>query len=142
MGNSKSRQQLSERPLDHPLALTSTAEIVALQSVPPRRMGVMEETGRVFQNDASKTVVGWVDANGIAYRNDYNRTVVGRIDLSTGYIYSADYNKTLVGRVDETGKIYFMSTVVHNSGTNTPVGQIEGPTDSYKFAACAFLTLW
>jgi hypothetical protein len=83
-----------------------------------------------------------VDANGIAYRNDYNRTIVGRVDLATGKISKEDYNKTVVGRVDESGTVYCEGTVVHKSLVNTPVGRIDGPSDSHKFAACALLTLW
>ena len=139
----KSTKELGERPLEHPLALPGTTRIIALQSNPPRDMGVMEVTGRVYQNDYNKSVVGWVDAQGIAYRNDFNRTRVGHVDLSTGNIYQADYNKTLIGRVDrETGMVYFTGTVVHNSSTNTPTCKLEGPKESYYFAGCAFLCLF
>ena len=135
-------EQLSARQMEHPLSLPGQTEIIATQSNPERHLGVMEVTGRVFQNDFNKTVVGWVDANGQAYRNDFNLTKVGSVDLSTGNIYSANYDKTLLGRVDSEGYIYFSGAVVHASQKDTVVGKLVGPKESFYFAACAFLTMW
>lgn len=142
MGN-KAAKQLGERPLEHPLALSASATLVALQSRPEREMGVLETSGRVCQNDAGKTVIGWVDKNGVAYRNDYNRTVVGQVNLETGDVCQADYNKTKVGRVDmATGFVYFSTSVAHASATTSPFGQVKGPPEAYIYGACALLTLW
>ncbi len=137
-----SSAKLGERPLEFPLSLSAPAEIHALQSVPQRHMGTMEQSGRVRQLDYNKSVVGWVDAQGNAFRNDYKRTKVGRVDLATKMIYQEDYNKTLIGRVDETGSIFACSTVVHKSMTDVALGKITGPEESYAYAACAFLLLF
>jgi hypothetical protein len=141
MGNS-STKNLGERPQEFPLSLPGPADIIAVQSVPERHFGIMEETGRVRQMDYNKTVVGWVDAKGNAYRNDYNKTRVGWVDLNTRKIYQADYNKTQIGSVDEEGRIFASSSVVHQSGTNIVIGKIIGPKDSQVFAACAFFLLF
>ena len=138
---STSTKELGNRPLEFPLQLSSTAQIVALQSVPQRVLGTMEETGRVFQLDYNKTIVGWVDSQGNAFRNDYKRTKVGRVDLISREIYQEDFNKTLIGRVDENGLIFPCSSVVHDSLTGVAMGKIDGPKESYIFAACAFLLL-
>lgn len=102
---------------------------------------MIESSGRVRQNDFNCAVVGWVDGQGVAFRNDYNRTKVGHVDLATGIIYSADYNNTKLGSVDGSGQIFFSDSVVHQSATNAPIGQIRGEVGSYKHAACAFFTL-
>lgn len=138
---SSSAKKLGEHPLDLPLSLSSPVELVALQAVPQRHVATMEPSGRVYQMDYDKTVIGWVDAQGNAYRNDYNRTKVGRVDLSTRLIYQEDYHKTLIGRVDANGLIYACSTVVHQSLTDVAIGKINGEEDSFLFAACAFLLL-
>jgi hypothetical protein len=87
---SSSAARLGDRVQDFPLSLTAPANIIALQSVPKRHIGIIEETGRVRQMDYNKTVVGWVDSQGNAYRNDYNKTKVGWIDLNTRVIFRAD----------------------------------------------------
>jgi hypothetical protein len=140
MGNSSAK--LGDRPQEFPLSLSGPADIIAVQSVPERHLGIMEESGRVRQMDYNKTIVGWVDAKGDAYRNDYNKTKMGWVDLNTRKIYQADYNKTLIGSVDEEGRIFASSSVVHQSGTNVVIGKINGPKESQVFAACAFLLLF
>lgn len=51
MGN-KAASELGNRPLEYPLSLsTSNSTIIALESVPPRELGFIEETGRIRQND-------------------------------------------------------------------------------------------
>jgi hypothetical protein len=147
MGLGSSSAKLGDRPQEFPLSLSGSANIIALQAVPERHMGIMEETGRVRQMDYNKTVVGWVDAQGNAYRNDYNKTKVGWVDLNTRQVFQIGFNtsrsgKTEIGRVDEEGKIFASSSVVHQSGTNIAFGKINGPSDSYVFAACAFLLLF
>lgn len=143
MGCGPSYEQLANRPLDFPLSLPGEAKIIATQSVPVRELGILEVTGRVHLiNDINRRVVGWVDAKGCAYSNDYNRTLVGSVDSATRTVYSADYNHSNIGRVDENGNIYFNATSVHQSQANTIVGRIEGPRESYQFAACAFFTLF
>ena len=138
----KSSKELGERPIDLPLSLPATADIIALQRVPEFRLGTIEQTGRVRRNCAEKMVVGWVDANGIAFRNDFNKTKVGRVDLATGNIYQTNHSEKLVGRVDANGSIFPASTVVHASATGIALGKIVGPPESYSFAACAFFLLF
>ena len=140
--SSSSAKKLGERPLENPLALPASLDIFALQAVPTRHIGSMEQSGRVFQMDYDKNVVGWVDSNGNAYRNDYPRTKVGRVDVVSRLIYQEDYAKTLVGRVDEEGNIYACSTVVHASLTDVALGRVSGPKEGYVFAACAFFLLF
>ena len=137
-----SSEELGNRLLEDPPSMSGQADIIALQCVPVRTMGFIESSGRVRQNDYNKTVLGWVDADGVAFRNDYNRTKVGRVDLTTGITYSADYNKAPVGRVNSSGQLFFDVTVVHSSSSDVPVGEIRGPSDTYKHAACAFFTLF
>ena len=141
MGQKHSAESLGNRPIEFPLGLTAEAKIYGLQAVPRRHMGTMEVTGRVFQLDYNKTVVGWVDSNGNAFRNDFNRMKVGHVDLNTRVIYQADYDKSVIGRVDAEGLIYLCSPGVHKSLESEAIGKIEGPDDSFVFAACAFLLL-
>eukprot|EP01033_Poteriospumella_lacustris_P010120 gene10120-7216_t len=142
MGNSKSAAKLGERPLEFPLNLSEPVELVMLQANPPRHVGVLEVTGRVYQNDYDKSVVGWVDAHGDVYRNDYNRMKVGRVDLASGLVYQADYNNTLVGRVNEEGFVCLSPQVVHASASDVPIAQVVGGSDAWKFGAAAILLLF
>ena len=132
IGN-KSAKALGERPIDLPLALTSTAILIVFEGGLGREMGIMKPRGRVIGNDEKKTVLGWVNSRGTAYRNDYERTTPGRVDLGTGEIF--DEHKSRLGRVDEAGMVYLLSS-------ETAFGQVKGPPDSYKYGACALLTLW
>ena len=142
MGQGHSAEALANRPLDFPLNLSSEAQIYALAAVPKRHLATMEISGRVFQHDYNKTVVGWVDGNGYAFRNDFNRLKVGCIDLSSRKIYQADYDKTLIGRVDEEGNVYLCGPGVHVSHEDKPVGKIEGGSDGVMYATCALLLLF
>lgn len=140
--SSSNAKNLGERPLEYPQNLTSPVQIFALQSIPESHLGTMEPNGRVFQLDYNKTVVGWVDAQGNAFRNDYNRTKVGRVDLQTRVVSQADYNNTVVGFVHDNGQIFASANRVHTSLTDTPIGRVDGPPESYAVAAAAFFLLF
>lgn len=102
----------------------------------------METSGRVYQLDYNKTVVGWVDAHGNAFRNDYNRTIVGRVDLQTRVVYQADYNNSVVGSVNENGLIFASANMVHSTLIGTPIGRIDGPPEGFAVGAAAFFLLF